>query len=71
MHRRDSVSGNQSPMKKDFKHTFMDTASDQGMGNVQHPTLMAWNLLYNHNAIKILSAEAATGNVLDRKNRAM
>lgn len=71
MHSMDSTSGNESPMKKDFNHTFMDTASDQGMGNVQHPTLMAWNLLSNDNAIKIPSAEATVENVLDSNNRAM
>lgn len=49
----------------------MDTAADQGMGNAQHPILMAWNLLCNHNAIKIPSAEAAMGNVLDSNNRAV
>lgn len=58
-------------MKKNFKHTFMDTAPDQGMGNVQHLNLMAWNLLCDHNAIKIPSAEATMGNVLDSNNRAM
>lgn len=57
--------------KKNFKHTFKDTASDQGMGNVQHPILMAWNLLCNHTAIKIPSAEATMGNLLDSSNRAV
>lgn len=71
MHSTGSASGNESLMKKDFKHTFMDTAFDQGIGTVQHPTLMAWNLLCNHNAIKIPSAEATMGNVLDSNNRAV
>lgn len=71
MHSTDSAPGNESPMQRDFKHTFVDTASDQVMGNVQHPTLMAWNLSCNHNAIKIPSAEATMRNVLDSDNRAM
>lgn len=71
MDSRDRAPGNESPMKRDLEHTFTDTACDQGMGNVQHPTAMAWNLLCNHNAIKIPSAEATMGNVLDSNNRAM
>lgn len=49
----------------------MDTAPDQGMGNVQHLNLMAWNLLCDHNAIKIPSAEATMENELDSNNRAV